>query len=173
MPMTKAEQKLDLASLMREYQAGVWRYLRALGADASAADDITQDVFLGVYRKPFEQRGRGQTASYLRTVARNLFFKSRRNAGKVVSMPELERIGKDWEALAGDGEGEELVKALKECLSQLEPKPKDALDLQYKEGKQRVQIAEALGMTDDGVKTLLRRTKARLRKCMESKVSEA
>jgi DNA-directed RNA polymerase specialized sigma24 family protein len=43
------------------------------------------------------------------------------------------------------------------------------LDLQYNEGKQRLEIAEALGMTDDGIKTLLRRTKARLRKCMETR----
>ena len=36
--------------------------------------------------------------------------------------------------------------------------------------KQRVEIAKAVGMTDDGIKTLLRRTKARLKKCMELRV---
>lgn len=170
MPMTTAENGLDLAALMREHQAGVWRFLRALGAEPNLADDVTQETFLAVYRKPFEQRSRGQTIAYLRIVAKNLFLKARRKAGREVAVAELEHVESEWTDLVGKEDGEELVKALKECLGQLDDKPKQALDLQYKEGKQRVQIAEQLGMTDDGIKTLLRRTKARLKKCMELRV---
>ena len=170
MPMAAAEHGIDLPGLMREHQAGVWRYLRALGAEAALADDLTQEVFLAVYRKPFEQRGKGQTVSYLRIVAKNLLFKTRRNAGKVIAVAEIEQVEAEWVQLVGDEDGANLAAALKECLKLLEDKPKQALDLQYKEGKQRIEIAEALGMTDDGIKTLLRRTKARLRKCMEARV---
>lgn len=170
MPMTTAENGLDLAALMREHQAGVWRYLRALGAEPNLADDITQETFLAVYRKPFEQRSRGQTIAYLRIVAKNLFLKSRRKAGREVAVAELEHVEAEWTDLVGKEDGAELVTALKECLGQLDEKPKQALDLQYKEGKQRIEIADAMGMTDDGIKTLLRRTKARLKKCMELRV---
>jgi len=170
MVMTTADQNIDLAGLMREHQAGVWRFLRALGAEANLADDITQETFLAVYRKPFEQRSRGQTIAYLRIVAKNLFLKARRKAGREVAVAELEHVESEWVELVGEEDGAELARALKECLQQLEDKPKQALDLQYKEGKQRVQIAEAMGMTDDGIKTLLRRTKARLKKCMELRV---
>ena len=170
MPMTMAGHGIDLGALMREHQAGVWRFLRALGAEPNLADDITQETFLAVYRKPFEQRSRGQTIAYLRIVAKNLFLKARRKAGREVAVAELEHVESEWTDLVGKEDGAELVKALKECLQQLDEKPKQALDLQYKEGKQRVQIAEAMGMTDDGIKTLLRRTKARLKKCMELRV---
>lgn len=170
MPMTTAEHGIDLAALMREHQAGVWRYLRALGAEPNLADDITQETFLAVYRKPFEQRSRGQTIAYLRIVAKNLFLKSRRKAGREVAVAELEHVEAEWTDLVGKEDGAELVTALKECLGQLDEKPKQALDLQYKEGKQRIEIADAMGMTDDGIKTLLRRTKARLKKCMELRV---
>lgn len=170
MPMTTAEHELDLAALMREHQAGVWRFVRALGADTSTADDVTQDVFLAVYRKPFEQRGRAQTAGYLRTVARNLFLKSRRKSARLVNMAELNHLEARWSELAGEDDGAELMRALKQCLHELDDKPRSALDLQYKEGRQRVEIAESLGMTDDGIKTLLRRTKARLKQCMEHRL---
>lgn len=170
MVMTTADQKIDLGALMREHQAGVWRFLRALGAEPNLADDITQETFLAVYRKPFEQRSRGQTIAYLRIVAKNLFLKARRRDGREVAVAELEQVEAEWNELVGEEDGAALAAALKECLQQLEDKPKQALDLQYKEGKQRVEIAETLGMTDDGVKTLLRRTKARLRKCMELRV---
>jgi RNA polymerase sigma-70 factor (ECF subfamily) len=172
MPMAAAENGIDLAGLMREHQAGVWRYLRAMGAEAAMADDITQDVFLAVYRKPFEVRGKGQTVSYLRIVAKNLFLKARRNAGKVIAVAEIEQVEREWTELVGDEDGAALTAALKECLKQLEDKPRQVLDLQYKEGKQRIEIAQVLGMTDDGIKTLLRRTKARLRKCMEVRVGK-
>ncbi|MCB9935586.1 MAG: sigma-70 family RNA polymerase sigma factor [Planctomycetes bacterium] len=170
MPMTTAEHGIDLADLMREHQAGVWRFLRALGAEPNLADDITQETFLAVYRKPFEQRSRGQTIAYLRIVAKNLFLKARRRDGRELAVAELEQVEAEWNELVGEEDGAALAAALKECLKQLEDKPKQALDLQYQQGKQRVEIAATLGMTDDGVKTLLRRTKARLRKCMEIRV---
>ena len=172
MPMTTAEQKLDLAALMREHQAGVWRYLRALGAEQHLADDVTQEVFLAVYRKPFEQRSRGQTVAYLRTVARNLYLKACHKAGRQVVVADFEHIEADWQDLVGEDDGEQLAKALQECLKLLEEKPRRALDLQYRDGLQRLEIARSLEMTDDGIKTLLRRAKARLRKCMERRVKE-
>ena len=170
MLMTTADQRIDLADLMREHQAGVWRFLRALGAESNLADDLTQETFLALYRSPFEQRSRGQTIGWLRVVAKNLFLKSRRNAGRQVVTAELAQIESRWNDLAGEEDGTELANALRECLKQLDDKPRQALDLQYKESKQRVEIAEQMGMTDDGIKTLLRRTKARLRKCMELRV---
>lgn len=172
MIMAAAEPKLDLAALMREHQAGVWRYVRALGADASLADDLTQETFLAVHQKPFEQRTRGETASYLRTVARNIFLKSRRHAGKVVSADDLNKVEARWAELVHD-DGSAMQAALKECLQQLDEKPRQALQMQYAQEKQRVQIADSLGMTDDGVKTLLARTKARLKKCVELRVGSS
>ncbi|MEZ5993626.1 MAG: RNA polymerase sigma factor [Planctomycetota bacterium] len=170
MAMTTADPTIDLAALMREHQAGVWRYLRALGCETNLADDLTQETFLAVFKSPFEQRSRGQTVAYLRIVAKNLFLKSRRKDGRQVVMAEMEHLESQWSELAGEEDGAELANALRECLKQIDEKPRQALDLQYKQGKQRVEIAKTMGMTDDGIKTLLRRTKARLRKCMELRV---
>ncbi|MHC4841352.1 MAG: RNA polymerase sigma factor, partial [Planctomycetota bacterium] len=90
------EQPLDLTTLMKTHQAGVWRFLRVLGADTTLADDLTQEVFLSVLRKPFEQRNDVSTLAYLRTVARNLLFKARRKSGREVEMPELEALESQW-----------------------------------------------------------------------------
>ena len=169
MTMTAAEPALDLEGLMREHQAGVWRFLRALGADPSLADDLTQETFLAVHIKPFEQRSRGETSAYLRIVARNAFLKSRRNAGKEVSAASLEEIEARWTELVHDN-GEGLQAALQECLQGLPEKRRHALELQYTQGMPRARIAETLGMTEQGVKTLLARTKARLRKCIERRI---
>jgi RNA polymerase sigma-70 factor (ECF subfamily) len=170
MTMTEAAPTLDLAGLMREYQGGVWRYLRALGADTSTADDVTQEVFLAAMRSGFVERSRGETISWLRLTSRNQFLKHVRRNGREVAVNEVEALDRRYTELAGEDDGEALVNALRECMKQVEEKPRQALEMQHSKGLQRVEIAKQLGMTDDGVKTLLARTKARLRKCMEMKL---
>lgn len=167
--MTAAGRELDLAGLMREHQAGVWRYLRALGADTATADDLTQDVFLAAMRSGFIEQSRGETISWLRITSRNLYLKAVRRDGREVAVNELEQLDRRYTELAGD-DGEALVHALRECMKQIEEKPRKAIEMQHAQGLARLAIAQQLGMTDDGVKTLLARTKARLRKCMEMKL---
>lgn len=163
------EAKVDLAALMRAHQAGVWRYLRVLGCDSSLADDLTQETFLAAYRTGFEQRDEKSTRAYLRTVARNAFLKSRRHAGKVVNVEELERLEREWVQLAQDG-GEAMTEALRRCLEKLEERPRRALDGFYGTDKSREAVARELGMTDDGLKSLLRRTRELLKECIERKL---
>ena len=56
------------AQIVKEHQAGVWRYLRALGCDSQQADDFTQETFLKVLTKPFDDYNPAATAAYLRRV---------------------------------------------------------------------------------------------------------
>ena len=72
----------DPVRLIEQHQAGVWRYLRALGCNATEADDLTQETFLAVIQKPFEDYNSAATAGYLRKVAHNLFITVRRRAGR-------------------------------------------------------------------------------------------
>lgn len=172
MTMAAAEQGLDLAALVREHQAGLWRYLRALGAEPFLADDLAQEVFLAALRSGFVQRSRGETIRWLRTTGRNQYLKARQKQGREISTAQLETLDRRWQELDRDGDGETAVTALRRCLEQLDDKPRQALALQYTHGLAREQVAQKLGMTDDGVKTLLARTKARLKKCMELRVRE-
>ncbi len=88
----EALPQIDPGQLIDEYQAGVWRYLRALGCDYAEADDLTQDTFLAVLRKPFVNYGPAATNGYLRKVAFNRFISARRKAGKLVLMEQEVRI---------------------------------------------------------------------------------
>ena len=76
MPNSEPPDPLSPEELIQKYQNGIWRYLRVLGCEASLADDITQETFLRVIRKGFEQYNDAATAGYLRKVAYNLFILS-------------------------------------------------------------------------------------------------
>src|SRR5947207_1082433 len=120
----------DLASLVRRHQAGVWRYVRFLGADQSESDDLTQETFLALARGQFVERDERQTAGYLRVVARNQLLGLRRRQNREVSTVELEAADSVWAAAAGpDGSLTTYLDALRDCLEQLEGRARRVVDL--------------------------------------------
>jgi RNA polymerase sigma-70 factor (ECF subfamily) len=156
--------------LIVEHQAGVWRYVRALGCDAAEADDLTQETFLAVLQRPFNHYNSAATAAYLRRVAYNRFISARRRSGRVVLMEQIEQIDGSWTRLASDDQGEALLDALRGCLDHLTERARWALEMRFRDGLSRQQIAAALGLTEHGAKNLMQRAKKQLRICIEGKL---
>jgi RNA polymerase sigma-70 factor (ECF subfamily) len=156
--------------LIQDHQVGVWRYLRALGCAPEQAEDITQETFLAVLEKPFQEYSPQATRAYLRKVAYNLFVTSRRRSGRVVSVEDIEQYDSDWTRWAGQDDGELLLDALRECFEQLSERAQLALRMRFRQRSSRTDIAAALSMTEHGAKNLMQRAKKRLRDCVEGKV---
>jgi RNA polymerase sigma-70 factor, ECF subfamily len=168
----KTEEPADLASLVRQHQAGVWRYVRFLGADTTEADDLTQETFLALARGGFVERDELQTAGYVRVVARNQLLALRRKQNREIDTVGLEAADSVWAAAAGpDGSLSIYLDALRECLAQIEDRARQAIDMHYHDEAGREAIASQLGMQPDGVKTLLRRTRDVLRECIQRKIN--
>jgi RNA polymerase sigma-70 factor (ECF subfamily) len=160
----------DIAALVRTHQAGIWRYLRALGCSAAEAEDLTQETFLEVLRRPFEQRSDASSAAYLRLVARHQMLMARRKQGREVGLADIEGIDAEWNEYVGDHDGGLHVEALKECLKGLEERERRALELRYKDELPREEIGKALGLSDGGIKNLMERAREKLKRCMERKL---
>jgi RNA polymerase sigma-70 factor (ECF subfamily) len=155
----------DVVRLVRAHQAAVWRYLRYLGASAELADDLTQETFLQLLRTPFRERSPAETASWLRTVARNLLVRAFRRPP--FALAELDALEATWDGFARDDGGEQSLALLRECLGELDGRARDAVRWHYDERRSRGDIGARLGIGEDGVKSLLRRTRALLRACVE------
>ena len=162
--------EIDLASLVTLHQAGVWRYLRALGCDASLADDLTQDTFLEVMRRPFVQYNERATAAYLRRVAHNFFISRRRRDGRMIVTEHAEDLEWSWMRWAGFDSGDRCIEALAVCFEHLTERAKLALRLRFAEDSTRQSIAEVLGISEHGAKNLMQRAKTQLRECVEKKI---
>src|SRR5688500_7823034 len=161
---------IDPAALIQTYQVGLWRYLRAMGCDAAQAEDLTQETFLSVLQKPFQDMGPLATSAYLRKVAYNLFISFQRRAGKVTAVESVEDLDRTWTSWAGNDDGETLLDALRECLKGISPRARMALELRFREESSREDIAAALEITEHGAKNLMQRAKQQLRTCIESKI---
>jgi RNA polymerase sigma-70 factor (ECF subfamily) len=153
------------ANLIRAHQASVWRYLRFLGCDEARADDLVQETFLAVWKRPFEDRGSPAARAYLRRVARNLFLMEVRRRRARPLFTDLAAADEVWIEHDED-DGEAYRAALEKCLDTLAERVRRALEMFYRQGAGRSRIGEALGMTVDGVKTMMRRAREALRGCI-------
>lgn len=160
----------DAESLIAEHQLGVWRYLRAIGCDPALADDLTQDTFVAVLKRPFQNFNHLSTATYLRRVAFHLLVTLRRRQDRMTVTDEMEMLDRDWARWAGcDTSGNELMDALADCFSRLTERAQQSLRMRFNENASREQIALSLGITEHGAKNLMQRAKLQLRQCLEEK----
>lgn len=163
---------LDASELINRHQRGVWRYLRMLGCDDSTADDLTQETFLRVLRREdFVQHNDSATAGYLRRTAYNLLVSRHRKLRRFQTVGEPELLDESWDRWAGkDLSGDSAVEALEKCFNKLTERAQIALRMRFDSNASRVEIGEALGITDHGARNLMQRAKQQLRNCVEEKL---
>ena len=175
----------QLELLIRTHQAMVYRYLRYMGASTDVAEDVGQETFLAAYKStniPMEDATveGGRCAAWLRGVARNqmlmYFRKARSNphsSDPVVLEQALNKADEVWSTqLLRSGDGFDYVEALQSCLARLQGTQRKVLDLFYAEEFSRAQIAESLNMSEDGIKSLLRRVRTALRQCVNARLGK-
>lgn len=158
-----------LEELVGTHQNMLRGFLRFLGCPAQLADDVCQDVFLSVLSTPFEYRSDGETAAYLRKVARHLFLKTMQRERRRCPSVELKQAETAWLSFEREDEGHSYKAALRDCLRLLTGRPAEVIRLRYHEGLRRDAIRARLGLSEGGVKSILIRTRARLRECVERK----
>ena len=147
--------------------------LRAVG-DPSAAEEITQDVFLRIWEKAETYRAdKAKVVTWIARIARNRaidVYRQRKSRD--------DRASAGWEELKQaasapaphPGEGMEMARLqgrVREAVASLPPDQKTALALAFFQGRTHKEIAEELGEPLGTVKTRIRAAMQRLRSILE------
>ncbi len=154
----------------------VWRFLRFLGARGELADELTQEVFVAWLAGPPRCVDEDALAAWLRGIARNVLREAvrQRARSEARELPLLDEeatfVETQWRRLESDGRGDLRREALRTCLDSLDGRARRALELHYGEHLGRERTGAMLGIAPEGVKTLLRRTRALLRACIERRM---
>jgi RNA polymerase sigma-70 factor, ECF subfamily len=165
--MRTAGTRVDVGELIRRHGGRVVRYLRYLGCRLDEAEDLLQEVFLEVLQRPFEDRGEAAAARYLRLAAKHRFVSWRRTGRARAAFDDVDAADAAWVERAGEDDGEARLAALRSCLDEVSERGRHALELQFQKGLGRARIAALLEVSEEGAKSLLRRTKELLRICIE------
>ncbi|MBL8733223.1 MAG: RNA polymerase sigma factor [Planctomycetes bacterium] len=147
------------------HRLAVWRYLRMLGASAAEADDLVQETLLVALRR--DRLADDGARAFLRGVAKNLWLRSRRCWRRRREREVAAAVDELWLATAEHDGGDELLARLRQCLGSLQGRARDALHLHYRDGLAWPEVARAIGLLPNGVKTLVQRARQALRTCIE------
>lgn len=152
--------------------------LRVVG-DAHVAQDVTQDVFLRVWRAPERfDVSRGKFVTWLLSVARNRSIDERRSHGRRLRHEALPSTTEEEDVLPSNDELDDPAlmtvltderKAVRNAMSVLPPEQRLAIQLAYFGGLTQQEIANQLGQPLGTVKTRIRLGMRKMRGALEER----
>jgi len=150
--------------------------LRIVG-DNYIAEDVTQDVFLRVWRRPGQfDLSRGKFVTWLLSVARNRSIDQRRSQSRRLRHEALPATEEDEDVLPGDNARDDPAlatvlaeerAAVRAALTTLPPEQRLAIQLAYFGGMTQQEIANMLGQPLGTVKTRMRLGMQKMRNALQ------
>ena len=168
---------MDFDSIVREQQAGLRAFIRALGVDEAWVDDVAQEVFLVAYRKQKQFDRDADMGKWLRGIARMVVKGERSKQARRSRLLHhgvsdiLINLGQ--EEVVRDPRMGDLLLAMNACLSELPDPARGLLRDRYQEGRRAKELAEKLNSTAVAIRKKLQRIRILVRDCMELKLKEA
>ena len=151
---TTMKAPANLAQLVREHQADVWRYLRYLGASAPDADDLTQDVFVKIHKNLRNFRQDSQLYSWIYRIATNealTFIKQRARKSPLTNLALQEKIVANL-ASDPDFDGDAIQIKLQQAILVLPEKQQLVFKMRYFEEIKYEEMSEILGTSVGALK---------------------
>lgn len=155
--------------LFQAYAPRVKSYMLRQGADAAAAEELTQETLLMVWRKAALYSGdKGSATTWIFTIARNLRIDRLRREVAWQPLPD----GSENEASSDPTPDEDLDQRerqhrVRAALGALPSDQSEVVMLSYVEGLSHSEIAERLGLPLGTVKSRMRLAYAKIREAVE------
>lgn len=150
------EDEAGFADLVRRHQGMVygvaWHFLR----NAAEAEELSQEVFLALYRHRAKIVSAGHLAAWLRQVASRKCLDRRRR-------PEMQELPQQVTAPESGAADPWISQKLQHLVAELAPHPRLVVILRYQQDMTPEEIARSTGFPLATVKSHLRRSLARLR----------
>ena len=161
-------------ALMRKYYPRILNFIYRFIGNREIAEDLSQDVFMKVYKSAWRYRPRSKFQTWLYTIAKNVSLNElRRKRKMMVSLDETHDSGENElrkEIAHPDDDpsqavlAKEKVALIQAAINDLPENQKMAVILKRYENFSYAQIAATLNITDKAVKSLLSRARVNLKK---------
>ena len=184
----QANDALAFEELMSRNQSRVYSFLLRFLGNQQLAEDLTQEVFMRVYKHRATYRQEARFSTWLFRVAHNVAFNAIRTKVRRpetlfndVNAPNSQttQVGYEESVLSRSGatptqkiakvERQEIVRA---AIDSLKPRQKQAVLLSRFEGMSYQQIADVMQMTPQAVKSLLSRARMNLKEILAPYIEE-
>ena len=162
----------DFQAAFDQHKDAVYRFAWRMSGSATAAEDIAQDVFVGLLRYPDRfDPARGTLRAFLLGIARNLALKHWRNEHRFEPLDDEEAHARGAHARAGvaepiDLERGEVGDIVGRAVRALRPLQREVVILAEYEGLTLAEVARAVDADVGTVKSRLHRARENLRRTL-------
>jgi RNA polymerase sigma-70 factor, ECF subfamily len=144
-----------LRVLVARHQVAIYRFILRIVKDTGLAEDLTSDVFLGVWRRASRFEGRSAVRSWLLAIARNRALSARRRRMDAEELDEevvslVPDLGENPEEAVDRKDRSAIIRV---CLGALSTKHREAIDLVYYHSQSIGEAARIIGVPESTVKT--------------------
>ena len=150
--------------IVEKYQVPILRYLFRLTGNYQLAQDLAQDTFIQAYKSILKTNSDLKFRAWLYRIATNNALQYHRHK-RVLSFLLFD--SNKIEEIPSSSDPSEITDekiVIRETLSKVNPKHRTSLVLHYVEGFKYREIAEILGITEEGVRKRVARGKEEFRK---------
>ena len=143
-----------IATLFGRYQLRIFRFIaRRTGQDA-VAEELTNEVFLDVWRQAGRFEGRAQLSTWLLAIARNKAISHMRKRTEDGADEEMmNAVADDADTPEVSAQKGDKADAIRQCMSRLSANHREIIDLAYYHELSITEIAEVTGIAANTVKT--------------------
>jgi RNA polymerase sigma factor (sigma-70 family) len=163
-----AQDTAAFGELIRRHQSQIRNFLRKLSGDTSTADDLAQDCFLHAWNKLQTFTGRGSFIGWLLKVAYTTFLQSKRRSKRYAEVLDEAAYVAQTESRSYTKPSDE-ISDLDKLLAVLTEEERAIVVMSYACGLSHREISEATGLPTGTVKSVIFRSKEKIRKSFDIK----
>ncbi|WP_210527275.1 RNA polymerase sigma factor [Rubellimicrobium arenae] len=142
-------------------------------ADRAEAEDVTQEVFLRLWRvAPDWRQGEARVSTWLYRVTANLCTDRLRRRRRSVGLDDIAEPADPTPSAADRMQGESRLRALSDALAQLPERQAQAVSLRHLEGLSNPEIAAVMDIGIEAVESLTARGKRALAALLKGRRAE-
>ncbi|MBW2412387.1 MAG: RNA polymerase sigma factor [Deltaproteobacteria bacterium] len=167
--------KSAFEALMQNYYSRVLNFIYRFVGSKESAEDLTQEVFLRVYKYGPRYKPKSKFQTWLYTIAKNISLNElRRNRDFTASVDEPATTGnEDVQKQIADPQGsatdqelilKERAMVIRQAINELPENQRLAVILRRYDNFSYAEIAKTIGVSDKAVKALLSRARINLRR---------
>ncbi|MBO1580475.1 RNA polymerase sigma factor [Bacillus sp. XF8] len=157
----------EIDYVIREYWQVVWNYSFIITKDTHLSDDITQEVFIKVFKKWDSFRNESSVRTWLLKITRNTALNYLKSSYfKRISLVSFFRNDKEYPSAEKQFLQKETMNEVWDIVLKLPQKHREVLILDAKYELSYDEIAETLGVSIGTVKSRLHRARARVSKIL-------
>lgn len=161
-------------TLYREYYQKVYAFLYRLCADATVAEDLTQETFLQAYQSFHKFRGDCEVFTWLAAIGKHVYFKYLKKKKLHLDAANLELVAQSY--LQNEDSPEEHIhkkdieKAVRKIVENIPKKYRDVVLLRIYAELPFSQIAQSLKISESSAKVIYFRAKKMLMEVLKDEL---